>query len=234
MNLIRGLVLALTAALLTAAAAPADEPKKDEPKGRPPSPPSLEFQLPPGFQLSLLSREAVERLKLTDEQRKKYDKIEAEYKDKQKDANEKFLEVLKSGDVDKIREMAQDRIKDSFKMRTDYLDKVEGILMDEQKKAFEQFKKEPPRPEIPGPGFPPGFPGFPGRMPPSGPVLSKTAQDRLKLSDDQKKKIEELQKEVDSKLKDILTDEQKKQLEELIKEAGRPPEFPRPPSGRDR
>ena len=40
-------------------------------------------------------------------------------------------------------------------------------------------------------------------------------QEMLKLTDDQKKAIAELQKEVDAKLDKILTDEQKKQIKEM-------------------
>ncbi len=63
-------------------------------------------------------------------------------------------------------------------------------------------------------GFPGGFPG--GMAPPSPPgkVLSPAMQDRLKLSDEQKKQVDALQKDVDDRLDKILTDEQKKQLKE--------------------
>jgi len=40
-------------------------------------------------------------------------------------------------------------------------------------------------------------------------------QDRLGLTADQKKQMEELQKDVDARLAKILTDEQKKQLKEM-------------------
>src|SRR5438132_11054143 len=98
-------------------------------------------------------------------------------------------------------------------MRTDCLGKVEGLLMDDQKKTFEEVKKQPARTGLPGGDF--RIPGVTGRNPPPvGDVLSKPAQEKLKLTDDQKKKLEELQKDVDAKLKSILSDEQKKQLEE--------------------
>jgi enterochelin esterase-like enzyme len=53
-----------------------------------------------------------------------------------------------------------------------------------------------------------GFRGF-GRP---GQVLPQFLEDRLKLSDEQKKDIEKLQKEVDARLAKLLTDEQRKQL----------------------
>jgi Spy/CpxP family protein refolding chaperone len=40
-------------------------------------------------------------------------------------------------------------------------------------------------------------------------------QERLNLTAEQKRKLDDLQKEVDSKLARLLTDEQKKQLEEM-------------------
>lgn len=63
----------------------------------------------------------------------------------------------------------------------------------------------------PGRGGPGGF----GAMPQPGQILPQFLQDRLSLSDKQKKDLESLQKDVDSKLEKNLTDEQRKQLKEL-------------------
>jgi Spy/CpxP family protein refolding chaperone len=54
-------------------------------------------------------------------------------------------------------------------------------------------------------------------------------QETLKLTDDQKKAVAELQKEVDAKLDKILTDEQKKQLKEMRNR--RPPRRDNGPDG---
>jgi hypothetical protein len=74
-----------------------------------------------------------------------------------------------------------------------------------------------------GPGGPGGFggPGGPGGFgpPQPGQVLPTFLQDQLKLTPEQKKELEALQKEVDSKLDKILTADQKKQLKEFA-EAG--------------
>jgi len=81
-------------------------------------------------------------------------------------------------------------------------------------------------------GQPPGKGGFPGqpggkggfgqgfgqRTQP-GQIMSTFMQEQLKLNDDQKKQVAELQKEVDAKIEKLLTDEQKTQLKQ-IKEAG--------------
>jgi outer membrane protein assembly factor BamB len=62
-----------------------------------------------------------------------------------------------------------------------------------------------------GPGGFGGFGGFGSRTQP-GQIMSPGTQDRLKLTPEQKKMIEALQKEVDGRLAKILTDEQMKQF----------------------
>lgn len=78
-----------------------------------------------------------------------------------------------------------------------------------------------------GPGGPGGPGGFGGRggmggRPQPGQVLPAFMQDNLKLSADQKKQLDGLQKEVDLKLAKILTDEQKAQLKQMSEGMGRP------------
>jgi hypothetical protein len=81
-----------------------------------------------------------------------------------------------------------------------------------------------------GPGGAGGFaPGGPGRggpggfggPPEPGQVLSRFAKDRLRLTDEQKKQVEELQKDVDARLAKILTDDQNKELKDLRDAPGR-------------
>ena len=67
----------------------------------------------------------------------------------------------------------------------------------------------------PGGGGPGGGFGPAGGPPRPGQILPSFIQDRLDLTDAQKKQIEELQKDVDAKMAKILTDSQKKQLEEM-------------------
>jgi hypothetical protein len=69
-------------------------------------------------------------------------------------------------------------------------------------------------------GGPGGFGGFGGGAGfggggQPGTVLSTNIQTQLKLTDDQKKELELIQKEVDAKLDKMLTEEQRKQLKEM-------------------
>jgi Spy/CpxP family protein refolding chaperone len=70
-----------------------------------------------------------------------------------------------------------------------------------------------PGPGGPGPGGPGG--GLGGLFPKPGTVLPGPVQDRLNLTAEQKKQIEELQKEVDTKLAKLLTADQKKTLDDI-------------------
>jgi Arylsulfotransferase (ASST) len=79
-------------------------------------------------------------------------------------------------------------------------DKLDKLFTEEQKKQL----KAPP-------SFGPG--GF-GGPPQPGQLLVPSMRDRLKLSDDQKKQVDELQKEADGLLAKLLTEEQKKQLKQ--------------------
>jgi len=72
---------------------------------------------------------------------------------------------------------------------------------------------------IGGSGRGPVGPGGIGAPP--GTILSSRAQENLKLTDEQKKKVEELQKQVDAKIQNLLTEEQNKQLKALKDNAGR-------------
>jgi len=110
------------------------------------------------------------------------------------------------------------------------------VLNDEQQKTYKELVGEPT--QIPlgtlafgggfgGPGGGAGgfgagggFGGF--ALTPPGTVLAPTAQTQLKLTDEQKKELEAIQKEVDARLEKLLTDEQKKQLKDLKDRAQNP------------
>jgi len=79
-----------------------------------------------------------------------------------------------------------------------------------------------------GPGGPMGFgPGGPpfgfgrGMGPQPGQVLPEPLQQRLGLTNDQKKRLAEIQKDVDSRLRRLLTETQRRQLEELKQQGSR-------------
>jgi len=64
-------------------------------------------------------------------------------------------------------------------------------------------------------GGPPGQPGGPrGQRPRPGQVLSPGLQDRLELTDDQRRRVDALQEIVDAQLEKILTPEQRQLLNE--------------------
>jgi hypothetical protein len=64
-------------------------------------------------------------------------------------------------------------------------------------------------------------PQGPGGLPQPGQLMSPTVQARLKLSAEQKKEMEELQKDADAKLDKLFADEQKKQFKDMRQGFGR-------------
>src|SRR5262249_33865263 len=97
--------------------------------------------------------------------------------------------------------LTEEQKKQLDEFQKDVDGKLDKLLTEEQKKQL----KEPPQ------GFGPGSFGGP---PEPGQILSASVQERLKLSDEQKKHLEGFQKEVDGKLDKLLTEEQRKQLKE--------------------
>jgi Spy/CpxP family protein refolding chaperone len=180
-----------------------------------------------GAEASLLPSGAADKLKLTNEQKDKVAKLDKEYQEKRKETFAKAREAMEKARKDEDREAmrkAFTQMREAFeagrKVRDEYLAKVEGLLTADQKKDFEDIKKERSgrfgRPGGDRPGRPGGDrPGRPGGEPGTG--LSPRIQEELKLTQEQKDKIAKLQKDLDAKIQDVLTDEQKKKLEELKK-----------------
>jgi Ca2+-binding EF-hand superfamily protein len=71
-------------------------------------------------------------------------------------------------------------------------------------------------------GPPDGGPGGFGGPPRPGQILPAFMQDELNLNADQKKQLNDLQKEVDARMAKILTSEQKKQLDDMRMGPGGP------------
>ncbi len=100
-------------------------------------------------------------------------------------------------------------------------------LTDEQKKdlaslqkavdgRFDKVLTEAQRKQIKTVFTPPGPPpAGPPTGPQAGKILSASQQDALKLSPAQKKRLEEIQKEIDARLDTLLTEEQKRQLQTM-------------------
>jgi hypothetical protein len=107
----------------------------------------------------------------------------------------------------------QKKALDAFQKTVDaQLDKT---LTDAQKAQVK--KSVGPRP---GPGGPRG-PGGLGGLPQPGKVMSTTTQIALKLAPEQRKQLDELQKQVDAKLEAMFTADQKKQFGEMKKDFAR-------------
>ena len=97
---------------------------------------------------------------------------------------------------------------------------------DDQNKQFDDLRKEaegkvdalltdPQKKQLKGP--PSGFgPGGPSAAPQRVQVLPAAMRPRLKLTDDQKKQLETLQKEAEAKVNLVLTAEQRKQMKEVL------------------
>jgi Spy/CpxP family protein refolding chaperone len=175
--------------------------------------------------IAMFKKEDVRKaLKLTDAQKEKLDEIDKEYT---KDRNE-----LSGGGGGggggggrggrggfggffdpETRKKLDDLQKDTTAA-------IKKQLTDDQKTTLKDLTGEPFELRFAfggaggGGGFGGGFGGF-GGPPQPGKVLTSGVEDQLKLTAEQKKQVEELQKEVDSKLEKILTEEQKKQLKDM-------------------
>jgi len=99
-------------------------------------------------------------------------------------------------------------------LQKDAMTAAQKVLTADQKTALKDLTGEPFELQFAAPGG-----GGGGGQ--AGVVLSPRAQETLKLTDEQKKRLEDLQKEVDSQLSKILTDEQKKQLKDMQQGGGR-------------
>lgn len=177
----------------------------------------VEIQLQPKVvrpgEAPLLTAAAINDLKLSDEQRDKYAKIESDFKDKVKAAQEKQRTDLAGvNERAKVREAVEAFQAATAKAREDRLAKVESLLNADQKKQFAQIKLQPVQP---GGGVRP----LPIQIGGAGinPLVPVPVQNRLQLTDEQKKQLEAIQKEAEAKIMKLLTDEQKKTLEQMKK-----------------
>ncbi len=175
----------------------------------------------------LVPAQVAEKLKLSADQKEKLAKIQADYEAKTKDMRDKLRAGFQGGN----REDARKLFEEMRTVRQDFEGKFTALLSDEQKKTYQEAREQ-------GRGFggggPGGFAVFAGRGQ-IGQILPAPLQEQLKLTAEQKEKLEKLQKETEGKLNDILTAEPKKQLEELRQRPRqRPGQATTPPRPRSR
>jgi Spy/CpxP family protein refolding chaperone len=178
--------------------------------------------------IGMYSKEDVQTaLKLTDDQQEKIKEINDEL--------QKELRQLSSGSPGGRRGADPQAAKQRESLQKEAMARVQKFLDASQKAALKDLTGEPfalsqegfgpgGGPGGGGPGGPGGGRGGPGGFgAPSQPgqVMSSFVQDALKLTPEQKQRMEQLQREVDSQIATILTDEQKKQLKEMQQAGGR-------------
>jgi Spy/CpxP family protein refolding chaperone len=178
----------------------------------------------------LISASEITRLKLSDDQKKELDVL-------QKDVDGKVEKIMTPAQKSQFKSpnafqvggpptgggppggppqpgqlipvFLQDALKLTAEQKTQIAElqkdidgKLDKTLTPEQKKQFKE---------------PQGF----GALPQPGHLMSPTVQARLKLTADQKKEVEELQKDADAKLTKLFTEEQNKQFKEMRQGFGR-------------
>jgi Spy/CpxP family protein refolding chaperone len=165
-------------------------------------------------------------LKLTEEQKGKIDKIDEDYKKDLRDLGAGGGPGGFGGGRGGFgRGVDPQMAKKQEALKKDAVEKINDVLDDGQRSALKDLTGEPFELQRAAFGFGGGqgggggfgggggggFGGF-GRP---GQILPPNLQDTLKLTDEQKKQVEELQKETEAKLQKILTEEQNKQLKDL-------------------
>jgi Spy/CpxP family protein refolding chaperone len=197
----------------------------------------------PGMQFPLLTPKMMENLKLSDEQKEKIETLLKEFHEKQKEAMTKFRDTLEKvqkeknpSNPPKIGQLYQEFIASARKHHAAEEGKLKDLLTEEQKKKYEELKKElhpPPSTFPPFAGTQPPFPG-PGQGPMMmmmrpfpGHIVPPFIEVSLKLTKEQKEKIAKIQKEAEEKVMEVFNDDQKKQAETMKKAFEK--SFPTPP-----
>ncbi|HEV3445299.1 MAG TPA: aryl-sulfate sulfotransferase [Gemmataceae bacterium] len=137
--------------------------------------------------------------------------------------------VMTSPEQNRLK-LTDDQKKDLVALQKAVDTRFDKVLTEAQRKQIKSVFS----PSAPGQGNPPA-------VNPSGPqpgrILSLAQQDTLKLSPEQRKRMEEIQKEIDAKLETLLTEEQKRQLQAMRqgpaagRAAGQPAPGRVPPGG---
>lgn len=160
--------------------------------------------------MQLLPADALDALKLSDDQKTKIDGLQKEF-EKEKDAlaktQEAFRKAIQDRDQDAIKKASgemQEAFQQIQKSREDVRGKIRAVLTEAQQQKFDEIVKEADKPVFrPIPFAPPGT------------VLPENVKDAIKLDKEQREKIAELQKMVNGELEKILTKEQLEQLKKM-------------------
>ncbi|HEX7449606.1 MAG TPA: aryl-sulfate sulfotransferase [Pirellulales bacterium] len=114
-------------------------------------------------------------------------------------------QVLSPAEQDRLK-LSDDQKQQLASLQKEVDGKVEAVLTEAQRKQSKigfAFG-----------GPPPGGPGGPGAPPRLGELLPAPLREGLKLTDDQNRQADDLQKEADARLEKLLTDDQQKQLKD--------------------
>src|SRR5262249_26763377 len=117
-------------------------------------------------------------------------------------------EIMRGAEQTRLK-LTDEQKKDLAALQKDVDEKVDKVLNPLQRKQLKgnPFMGGPP------PGGP--TPGGPGGPPQPGKILTPQQQDALKLTSEQKKQLETIQKGIDAMLDNLLTADQKKQLKSM-------------------
>lgn len=125
-----------------------------------------------------------------------------------------FIERIMEFDANRDGQLTKAEVTDA--RLSDLFDRADGNhdgIVTKEELTTLHAKESPAGRGGPGRGGP-GGPGM-GGPPMVGEVLPRPVRDMLKLSNGQQKKLDALQKLVDSRLEQILTEEQKQQLQQM-------------------
>jgi hypothetical protein len=148
-------------------------------------------------------RRLLSQLELSEEQREKVQALIKELGEKQAAAQKEIQEALEKAkenqDRAKVREILEGQQKAMAKLQDELHTALARLLNDEQKRRLGELQRQRPG------------------AAPSGlvQVLPPPLQERLGLSDEQRAKIAGLQKELEGRLREILTEEQNRRVEEI-------------------
>jgi hypothetical protein len=174
---------------------------------------------PRGHPGQILSPIAAELLGVSDAQRRQTDEIQKDIdahldklftndQKKQLGSTDRFVPSLRPGQI--LANPDDDRLKLTDQQKKDMAE-LQKIVDD----RFDRVLTEPQRKQIKAvftPGARPVVDPGPSRFPQPGKIFSTEQQDTLKLSPEQRKRLGEIQKDIEARLATLLTEEQRKQL----------------------